>query len=65
MIDNSKYSDTQHFYSKIESRYKYILSCLIEEDCKQVEYTRGELAAYSDILKECSRWKPKDEIFPH
>jgi hypothetical protein len=59
MRDLTKHTDTQQFYLKIESRYNHILENLLEEDSKRVEYFRGKLAAYSEILQEYSIWKPK------
>lgn len=65
MVDLTKYTETQQFYIKIEKRYEHIVEKLLEEDCKKVEYLRGELAAYSLILKEYDRWNPnyKKSVF--
>lgn len=60
MRDLTKYTETQQFYLKIESRYNDLLENLLEEDSKRVEYLRGKLATYSEVLKEYWRWKPED-----
>ena len=63
MIDNSKYTDKEQFISNVQRRHNFLLSHLTQEDCKNVEYTRGQLSVYAEILKTYERWKPKDEIF--
>jgi len=60
MRDLTKYTETQQFYLIIESRYNHCLEGLLEEDCKRVEYFRGKLATYTEILQEYSRWKPEE-----
>jgi hypothetical protein len=63
MIDYSKYTDKENFMLMIESRHRFLIHCLIQEDCKNVEYTRGELSVYAEILKKYESWKAKPEIF--
>ncbi len=63
MIDNSKYTDKEQFILMVQTRYNFLLNHLTQEDCKHVEYTRGQLSVYAEILKTYERWKAKDEIF--
>jgi hypothetical protein len=54
-----KINETGSFYNKIEREYDELLNELIQKDCQRVEFIRGMLSVYSDILKDKSHWKPK------
>jgi hypothetical protein len=54
-----KQTETGLFYNKIEEAYEQILNELMQKDCQRVEFIRGMLSVYSDILKDKSHWKTK------
>jgi hypothetical protein len=58
-----KPTETGLFYMKIEKTYKELLNELMQKDCQRVEFIRGMLSVYSDILKDKSNWKIKVHPF--
>jgi hypothetical protein len=52
-----KQTETGLFYNKIEEAYEQLLNELMQKDCQRVEFIRGMLSVYSDILKDKSHWK--------
>ena len=54
-----KQTETGLFYNKIEEVYEQLLNELMQKDCQRVEFIRGMLSVYSDILKDKSHWKTK------
>jgi hypothetical protein len=54
-----KQTETGLFYNKIEEAYEQLLNELMQKDCQRVEFIRGMLSVYSDILKDKSHWKTK------
>jgi len=55
--------ETGLFYMKIEEAYRELLNELMQKDCQRVEFIRGMLSVYSDILKDKSNWKIKVHPF--
>lgn len=49
-----KQKETGLFYNKIEEAYEQLLKELMQKDCQRVEFIRGMLSVYSDILKDKS-----------
>jgi hypothetical protein len=62
-----KPTETGLFYMKIEKAYRELLNELMQKDCQRVEFIRGMLSVYSDILKDKSNWEikvhPFDNVF--
>jgi hypothetical protein len=62
-----KLTETGLFYMKIEKAYRELLNELMQKDCQRVEFIRGMLSVYSDILKDKSNWEikvhPFDNVF--
>ncbi len=52
-----KQTETGLFYNKIEEAYEQLLNELMQKDCQRVEFIRGMLSVYSDILKDKRHWK--------
>jgi len=52
-----KQTETGLFYNKIQEAYEQLLNELMQKDCQRVEFIRGMLSVYSDILKDKSHWK--------
>ncbi len=52
-----KQTETGLFYNKIEEAYEQLLNELMQKECQRVEFIRGMLSVYSDILKDKSHWK--------
>ena len=52
-----KQTETGLFYNKIEEAYEQLLNELMQKDCQRVEFIRGMLSVYSDILKDKSHWR--------
>ena len=52
-----KINETGLFYNKIEEAYEHLVNELMQKDCQRVEYIRGMLYVYSEILKDKSHWK--------
>ena len=52
-----KINETGLFYNKIEESYKQLVNELMQKDCQRVEFIRGMLSVYSEILKDKSHWK--------
>ena len=57
-----KPTETGLFYNKIEETYEQLLNELMQKDCQRVEFIRGMLFVYSEILNSKSYWKstPRD-----
>jgi len=45
------------FYNEIEEAYEKLINELMQKDCQRVEFIRGMLSVYSEILKDKSHWK--------
>ena len=45
------------FYDEIQEAYEKLLNELMQKDCQRVEFIRGMLSVYSEILKDKSHWK--------
>ena len=58
-----KQTETGLFYNKIEEAYEQLLNELMQKDCQRVEFIRGMLSVYSDILKDKSHWKNERAYF--
>jgi hypothetical protein len=54
-----KLTETGLFYMKIEKAYRELLKELMQKDCQRVEFIRGMLSVYSDILKDKKNWQPE------
>ena len=52
-----KIKETGLFYNKIEEAYEQLVNELMQKDCQRVEFIRGMLFVYSEILKDKSHWK--------
>ena len=51
--------ETEEFYLLIKSKHEELTKELMEKDCQRVEFIRGVLSAYSEILKEKANWQPE------
>jgi hypothetical protein len=51
-----KTNQTGEFYNKVEYAYEELLNELMQKDCQRVEFIRGKLSVYSEILKDCRHW---------
>ena len=58
-----KINETGLFYNKIEESYKQLVNELMQKDCQRVEFIRGMLSVYSEILKDKSHWKTEPITF--
>ncbi len=58
-----KINDTGLFYDKIEEAYKQLVNELMQKDCQRVDFIRGMLSVYSEILKDKSHWKTKPSSY--
>jgi len=58
-----KINETGIFYNKIESDYKELLKELMQKDCQRVEFIRGQLSVYSEILENKMHWKTEPRSY--
>lgn len=58
-----KKTEVNFFYLSIEKKYQDLMYELMQKDCQRVEFIRGMLSVYSEILKEKRHWEPKENIF--
>jgi hypothetical protein len=49
--------ETGIFYNTIEKKYEELLNELLKKDCQRVEYIRGMLCVYQEILQQKTHWK--------
>jgi len=52
-----KLNENGLFYNKLEEPYEQLLNELMQKDCQRVEFIRGMLSVYSEILKDKTHWK--------
>ena len=52
-----KINETGLFYDKIKEAYEQLLNELMQKDCQRVEFIRGVLSVYSEILKDKCHWE--------
>ena len=52
-----KINETGLFYDIIKESYEQLVNELMQKDCQRVEFIRGMLSVYSEILKDKSHWK--------
>jgi hypothetical protein len=57
IIIMEKPKETALFYNKIEKTYEELLNELMQKDCQRVEFIRGMLSVYSEILKDKKHWQ--------
>lgn len=55
-----KISETHKFYVSIETKYIKLMEELMQKDCQKVEFIRGVISVYSEILHEKKHWKEKE-----
>ena len=58
-----KTNETGYFYKKIEEAYYQLVNELMQKDCQRVEFIRGMLSVYSEILKDKNHWKTEPETY--
>lgn len=54
-----KINEVNAFHNSIEKKHKQLMEELMQKDCQRVEFIRGMLSVYSEILIEKSHWKTK------
>jgi hypothetical protein len=52
-----KINEVNAFHNSIEKKYKQLMEELMQKDCQRVEFIRGMLFVYSEILIEKRHWK--------
>ena len=56
-----------YFKEFTQTEFELKIDCIIEElsdkNCNQVQYLRGKLAAYREIVETRTGWKLKEIIF--
>lgn len=57
-IIEKKQTEVNLFYSSIEKKHTKLMEELMQKDCQRVEFIRGMLYVYSEILKEKYYWNP-------
>jgi hypothetical protein len=58
-----KSTETGLFYNKIEEAYEQLLNELMQKDCQRVEFIRGMLCVYAEILKDKKHWDTEPKYF--
>jgi hypothetical protein len=62
MRDNEKtlkHTEVSLFYSSIQQKYLELMEELMQKDCQRVEFIRGALSVYSEILNQKKHWEEK------
>lgn len=49
-------TETEKFYDDIQYKYLNLLNELYQKDCQRVEFLRGALSVYSEILESKKNW---------
>lgn len=57
-IIEKKLTEINVFYLSIEKKHTQLMEELMQKDCQRVEFIRGMLCVYSEILKEKYYWNP-------
>ncbi len=52
-----KINEVNAFHTSIEKKYKHLMEELMQKDCQRIEFIRGMLSVYSEILIEKRHWK--------
>ena len=55
-----KQNEAAFFYTEIEKKYNDLLEQIIEKDCQRVEFLRGMISVYKEILISKSHWENKE-----
>lgn len=55
-----KQTEVNFFYLSIEKKAQDLWHELMQKDCQRVEFIRGMLSVYTEILKEKKHWEPKE-----
>ena len=58
-----KKNETGLFYEKIEEAYDKLVDELMQKDCQRVEFIRGMISVYSEILKDKNHWKTEPKSY--
>ena len=58
-----KTNETGYFYKKIEEAYDQLVNELMQKDCQRVEFIRGMISVYSEILKDKNHWKTEPKSY--
>ena len=51
-------------YYEIHDLYHENEVSLLDKDCQRVEFLRGEMSAYNEVMNLCSKWKIKYDNLP-
>ena len=52
-----KVNELNLFYDKTKEAYEQLINELMQKDCQRVEFIRGMLSVYSEILKDKAHWQ--------
>ena len=52
-----KVNELNLFYDKIKEAYEQLINELMQKDCQRVEFIRGMLSVYLEILKDKVHWE--------
>ena len=48
------------FYQQCENKYYELLNEILQKDCQRVEFIRGMISIYKDILDSKKHWEDKE-----
>jgi hypothetical protein len=51
------------FYIMIEKKHQQLIDELMQKDCQKVEFIRGMLSVYSEILQHKKHWQPETRSY--
>ena len=54
-----KQTEVNLFYQECEKKYNALLEEIMQKDCQRVEFLRGMLAAYREIVETRQGWVKK------
>lgn len=61
LIKMKKPTEVNFFYEECENKYNALLEEILQKDCQRVEFIRGMISVYKEILSSKKHWEDKED----
>ena len=55
-----KLTEVNLFYEECEKKYNALMEEILQKDCQKVEFIRGMISVYKEILYSKKHWEDKE-----
>ena len=55
-----KLTEVNLFYEECEKKYNALMEDILQKDCQKVEFIRGMISVYKEILYSKKHWKDRE-----